>query len=60
MGLFRGLTVFVVGIFVLSMITKYKKSLKKIPIVGPFITDAVLKHKEYVIILAIAFSQVLL
>ena len=60
MGLFRALTVLLIGSVVLSAITTHKNKLQSVPIVGPYATDKLLKNKEMVVIGAIAFTQLIL
>mgnify|MGYP000097168998 FL=1 len=60
MGLFRALTVLLVGSVVLSLITTHKEKIKAVPIVGDYATEKLLRHKEMIIIGIIAFTQLIL
>jgi len=60
MGLFRALTVLLVGFFTLSLITTHKDKLKVIPFVGDYANNKFLQYKEMIIIIIIALSQLIL
>ena len=54
MGLFKSLTIMLIGFFTLSMVNSQKKTVEKVPIIGPFINKNVDTYKAEIIISVIA------
>ena len=54
MGLFKALTIMLIGFFVLSMLNSNIDTVEKIPIIGPFIKKHIAKYKTEIIISIIA------
>lgn len=54
MGLFKALTIMLIGFFTLSMVNSNIDTVEKIPIMGPFIKKHIANYKTEIIISIIA------
>lgn len=54
MGLFRGLTVVLVGFFVISLLKNNMESVEKVPLVGRMVSENVERYRAEIIVVAIA------
>ncbi len=54
MGLFRGLTVVLVGFVAISLLKNNIETIEKIPFIGKHISDNVEKYRAEIIVVAIA------
>jgi hypothetical protein len=59
MGLFRGLTVVLIGFLAISLLKK-RDSFKNVPVIGQLLHDNIDKYKEEIVVLMIAFIFVLI
>lgn len=60
MGLFRALLILVIGIFYIQITNKFNKNINKVPIIGETLKKNIEKHKDYMIVIALALSQMVL
>ena len=54
MGLFRGLTVVLVGFFAISLLKNNMESVEKIPLAGKLVSENVDRYRAEIIVIAIA------
>ena len=54
MGLFRGLTVVLVGFFIISLLKNNMESVEKVPFVGRMVSENVERYRAEIIVVAIA------
>ena len=54
MGLFRGLTVVLVGFFAISLLKNNMESVEKMPLVGKLVSENVDRYRAEIIVIAIA------
>jgi|TARA_Y100000389_G_scaffold199406_1_gene237720 hypothetical protein len=54
MGLFRALTVVLIGFFSISLLNSKNEIIKKFPVIGPIIDQNVEKYKPEIIVILIA------
>lgn len=54
MGLFRGLTVVLVGFFIISLLKNNMASVEKVPFVGTMVSENVERYRAEIIVVAIA------
>ena len=59
MGLFRGLTVILIGFAAIGLLKK-KEYVKDIPLLGPLLVNNVDKYKQEIIVIIIALVFVLI
>jgi hypothetical protein len=59
MGLFRGLTVILIGFLAISLLKK-RDNFKNVPVIGPLLHDNIDKYKEEIVVIMIAFAFVLI
>lgn len=60
MGLFRGLLILVVGIFYIQLTNKFKKQIENVPLVGKTMKTAMEDYKEYMLVITLALTQLIL
>jgi len=60
MGLFRALLILVIGIFYIRITNKFNKKIKNLPIIGKTLKKNIENHKDYMIVVALALSQMVL
>jgi hypothetical protein len=59
MGLFRGIIILVLGIFFIKMSEKGQNRLSTIPVFGESLKKLFETNRDYMIVLLLAFSQIL-
>ena len=59
MGLFRGLLIFVIGVFFIQITQKFKKQIENVPLIGSSLKSGMELYKDYMLLLVLALSQVL-
>ena len=59
MGLFRGLTVILIGFLAINILKK-RENIQNIPLIGQPLYDNLDKYKEEIVVLMIAFAFVLI
>lgn len=60
MGLFRGLLILVVGIFYIQLTNKFKKQIENVPLVGKTMKTSMENYKEYMLVITLALTQLIL
>ena len=59
MGLFRGLTVILIGFLAISLLKK-RDNFKHVPVIGSLLHDNIDKYKEEIVVIMIAFVFLLI